>query len=424
MNLWIAQKYFFSLNKSSAINIISLITVLGIMFSTVAMIFVLSIFNGFEGLVKDLHQGYTPNLKIESSNNSFFLTDSVIDFTTNQTIIEKIKKYENDIIFSEVFEQDIIIEYQKDNNDNLENQKVFSKIKGFDENYNKVTNTSNYMLLESEKYPFLNFENPRAVIVGLDVANKLNLSVANDYNEAAKHIKFLKIWSLHTSSKKPELFFENGFINSGIFSISPEFDNYVFASIDLVRDVFRKNNYCSSIEIKIKNDIKYNLEKELQDDLGESFKVKNFKEQVPFLYKMVNTERIAVYLIFILILMVTMITLIGSMTIFMLQKKEDMFILLALGASYNRFKNIFMIWGQIIVFIGLFFGVLFGLALCLVQKKFHFLKISGNFIIDYYPVSIHIYDIFNIVVLVFFIGLFTSLLVSRKRSFYKDLIYD
>jgi len=424
MNLWVARKYFFSSNKGSAINIISIITVLGIMFSTIAMIFVLSIFNGFEGLVTNLYQGYIPNLKIESSKSSFFKTDSIIDLRSNENIIDKLKKYKNDIIFSEVLDQEIILEYEKEEYKSTEFPKIFSRIKGVDTNYHKVSDISNYMLLESDKYLFLGTEKCRNIIVGLDVANKLNLSVANTYEEANKHAKFLKIWSLIPSKKTPELFFENGFVNSGIFSISPEFDNYIFTSVGLARNIFNKSNMCSFIEIKIKEGVKYNVQKKIQLDLGESFIVKNFKEQMPFLYKMVNTERIAVYLIFILILIVTMITLIGSLTIFILQKKDDMFILMTLGSSSKRLKNIFMMWGLIIVCIGLFFGVLFGLIICFFQKKIHFLKISGNFIIDYYPIDVHFFDVINIIFLVFLIGSFTSFMVSRRKMFYKNLIHD
>ena len=424
MSLWVARKYFFSFNKGSTINIISIITVLGIMFSTMAMIFVLSIFNGFEGLITNLYQGYIPDLKIESNDSSSFLTDSIIDLKSNENIIDKLKKYENDIIFSEVLDQEVIVEYEKEENDNLEFPKIFSRIKGVDSNYNMVSNISNYMLLESEKYQFLDIENSHFIRVGLDVANKLNLSVANSYEEAIKHASFLKIWSLNPSEKKPELFFVNGFVNSGIFSISPEFDNYILTSIGLLRNILNKPNRCSFIEIKIKEKAKYNIQESLQLDLGDSFIVKNFKQQMPFLHKMVNTERIAVYLIFILILIVTMITLIGSLTIFILQKKEDMFILMTLGASFKMLKNIFMIWGLIIVFIGLFFGVLFGLIVCLMQKKLNFLKISGNFIIDHYPIDVHFFDVINIIGLVFLIGFFTSLTVSRRKFFYKNLIHD
>jgi len=424
MNLWVARKYFFSFNKGSAINIISLITVLGLMFSTIAMIFVLSIFNGFEGLVTNLHKGYIPNLKIESKNSAFFLTDSIIDYKSNENILDKLKKYENDIIFSQVLEQEIILEYENNNNQNIESLKTFSRIKGVSDNYMKVTNLSDYVLANSIKYQFLDNKNPYSIIIGLDVANKLNLPIANTFEEASKHNKFFKIWSLKVFPDKPKLFFKNGFINSGIFSISPEFDNYIFSSIDLARSILEKPNYCSSIEIKIKKGIEDNLKEKIQLDLGDDFVVKNFKEQMPFLYKMVNTERIAVYLIFILILMVTMITLIGSLTIFILQKKEDMFILMTLGASTQRLKNIFMIWGQIIVFIGLFFGVLFGLIICFIQQKTPFLKISGHLIIDYYPVDVHFIDIMNIIGLVFIIGIITSFLVSRRQSFYKNLIHD
>ncbi len=423
MSLWIAVKYFFSFNKGSAINIISLITVLGIMFSTIAMVLVLSIFNGFEGLVTNLYQGYVPNLKIESSQGSFFLTDSVIDFNSQQTIIDKLKKYENDIIFSEVLEEEIILGYEKNNNDSTEFPKVFGRIKGVSENYNDVSNITNYILVESDKYKFLDRQHSNSVImVGLNIANNLNLSVANTYQQANRQINLLKIWSIKTSSKKPELFYKNGFINSAIFSISPEFDNYIFSSIELVRNIFEKPNHCSYIEIKFKNNLNFNIQDMLQKELGDQFIVKNFKEQIPFLYKMVNTERIGVYLIFILILLVTMITLIGSLTIFILQKKEDMFILIALGSSVKKLKNIFMIWGQIIVVIGLFSGLIFGLIFSVLQNQFHFLTISGDFIIDYYPIEVRIIDLINIFIIVNIMGLVTSFLVSRRNVFYKNLI--
>ena len=97
---------------------------------------------------------------------------------------------------------------------------------------------------------------------------------------------------------------------------------------------------------------------------------------------------------------------------------------MTLGASSIRLKNIFMIWGQIIVFIGLFFGVLFGLIICIIQREFNILKISGNFIIDYYPIDVQLFDLINIIGLVFLIGFFISFLVSRRKIFYKNLIFD
>ena len=109
MNFWIASKYFFSLNNRSIINIISIITIIGITFSTIAMIFVLSIFNGFEQLVTNLHKEHIPNLKIESVKGVYFSTDSIVDLSLNETVIDKLKKY-NSIVFSEVIEQEIILE--------------------------------------------------------------------------------------------------------------------------------------------------------------------------------------------------------------------------------------------------------------------------------------------------------------------------
>jgi len=423
MNFWVASKYFFSSNKGSAINLISIITIIGITFSTVSMIFVLSVFNGFEHLVTNLYKGYIPNLKIEPTNGVYFSTDSIIDAKLNETIINKLERYKT-IVFSEVVEQEIILEHQNKLKDSIETLKSFSRIKGVDENYNYVTNLSNYLIVGSDKYNFFDFNNLNFLVIGLDVANKLNLSVANTFDEANRQKKLLKVWNLKTTKRKPELILNNGFINTGVYSISPDFDNYIFCSIELVRDILDKPNLCSSIDVKIKEGFSKDLKKEIQKDLGDAFKVKDFKEQMPFLYKMVNTERVAVYLIFILIVMVTMITLVGSMTIFILQKKEDMFILVCLGASFKKIKNIFFLWGQTIVFSSISLGVILGLLICYIQDVFHVLKISGNFIVDYYPVKINFIDIFNIILLVIFIGFITSFYVSRRNYFYKSLPFN
>ncbi len=139
---------------------------------------------------------------------------------------------------------------------------------------------------------------------------------------------------------------------------------------------------------------------------------------------MVNTERIAVYLIFVLILLVTMITLMGSLIIFILQKKEDMQILVVLGLSHQSLKKIFMIWGQIIVVIGLIIGLIFGYSICILQSNLQFLKIKGNFIIDYYPIEINLLDGIIIISIVYTLGFITSYFISKKNHFYKDLIYD
>ena len=424
MNFWIAKKYFFSLKKGSTINIISLITVIGITFSTASMIFVLSIFNGFEGLVTNLYKGYVPDFKIESIKGSYFNTDSIIDTQLNQTIIDKLNNYEDYISFSEVLEQEVILEYEKENKKEIDYPKIFSKIKAVDVNYLKYSELSKYILLESEKYPFILNEYSKLIIIGASVANKLNLQVANNYDEAFNQINNLKIWTLNTTNKKPQLFFRKGFINSGIFSISPEIDNNIFCSIALAREFLEKPNKSSSIEIWKKNIIKKDFTKKLQNELGPGFIVKNFEEQVPFLYKMVNTERIAVYLIFILILLVTMITLMGSLIIFILQKREDMQILVVLGSNHQNLKKIFMIWGQIIVIIGLMIGLVFGYSICVLQNNLHFLKIKGNFIIDYYPVEINPFDGIIIISIVYALGFITSYVISKKNYFYKDLIYD
>ena len=188
--------------------------------------------------------------------------------------------------------------------------------------------------------------------------------------------------------------------------------------------MFDKPNYCSAIEVKIKEHVSHDIQKKIQLDLGNKFVVKDVYEQLPFLYKMVKTERIAVYLIFILILIITMINLIGALTIFMLQKKKDMFILISMGASINKLKNTFMFLGQIIVLVGLCLGLILGIAFCVIHQEFHLIPMPGNFIIDFYPIDLQVKDVINIIFIVYFIGLVTSFCVTRRKFFYKHLIYD
>ena len=217
--------------------------------------------------LKDLLQIYIKvtfqTLRLSQVKGSYFNTDSIIDTQLNQTIIDKLNNYEDYISYSEVLEQEVILEYEKENKKEIDYPKIFSKIKAVDVNYFKYSGLSKYILLESEKYPFILNEDSKLIIVGVSAANKLNLQVANNYDEALNQINNLKIWTLNTSTKKPQLYFRKGFINSGIFSISPEIDNNIFCSIGLAREFLEKPNKSSSIEIWKKNITNIDLVKKI-----------------------------------------------------------------------------------------------------------------------------------------------------------------
>ena len=197
-------------------------------------------------------------------------------------------------------------------------------------------------------------------------------------------------------------------------------DTYVVLQIDDLRRLLDLPRQCSSIEIKIDESINRKfIRSQLASYFGEKYLIQNRLEQRPFVFKMVKTEKLAVYIIFSFIVFVSMLSLIASLIVLLMAKQKDILILYELGLPIRKIKIIFFQVGVFITLIGSAFGGVLGLVVCLIQEKFKIIKLGENMhFIDSYPVKFDFFDLIMIQLIVIFLGFISSYIVTRNNNFY------
>ena len=362
MSFWIALRYFFSRQIFSLVNVISLITLFSVIFITASMVLVLSTFNGFSVYHQEINQKSYPDLKIEHINLSTFNTEDLInklDFFYKDSIIT----------YSEVLEREIIIQYVQKNHDyeSKIDKKSYAVIKGVSKDYGRIypafnlnlNNQDQINVIESDFNGGFNgfLNNPNLIIVGQNLASRIDLKVynANNFNQK------LRLWYLNNDNNKPQLYFNENLKTTAIFKLGENtIDNIVFADINKIQKIF--NLYESSyVEIGVKNKSNINkIQNKIQNKIGANYIVKNRMQQSPLIFKVIQTEKLVIYMIFVLIIIITMVTLIGSMLILINQKREDVSIFISLGYPIKIVRAIFTYLGFFIVFVGFVLGAFLG----------------------------------------------------------------
>ncbi len=392
--LYIAKRYLISKKRRNVINIISGISVIGVGVGTMALIVIMSIFNGFDNLLQNLYHAFDPDLKITAAEGKSFTPDSITRsvLTSHPDIRE----------FSYIIEENALLKY--------DDQQFIARLKGVDSNYTKVSGVDT--MITSGKFELYDSGIPLAV-AGQGVAYSLSLGI-----------------NRHTPVKcfvpKRDAHFTGSFMDAstainqkhiyiaGFFSIQQDFDNqYVIVPIDFARDIFGYDDELSSIEVKLKPGADDQaIKAELQASLGDKFLIRDRQEQHALFYKIMASEKWAVFLILSFILLIASFNVIGSLTMLILDKKEDIYTLRSLGTDNKTISRIFLIEGWLITALGAVFGLLIGTVLCWLQMEFGLIKLggSGSFIIDAYPVILRGIDF----VLVFF----TVLLIGFLASWY------
>jgi len=372
-----------------------MVSLSGVLFGTMAMVTVLSVFNGFDDIIQKLYKKVDADFTITSIQDAFFDVD-------NQ-LINNILSVPGVSACAEVLEYKLLAEY--------DNRQLVIEAKGVDENHKSVSDLDNNILLGNYFDGTQNF-----IIVGNGVFNKLSLKLL-DFEQSLK-LSFFK------DSKMIDLnsYIETGsFYVSGVFSTQAEFDNtHVVLSIHDLRNFIGFSRKSSSIEVSVMNSAKYkDVEDKLKINFGDQFIIKNRFQQRPLVYKMVQTEKIAVYLIFSFILIISMLSLIASLVVLLMEKQRDIEILHALGLGIKKIQNIFLTIGCSITLLGGILGSLLGVFLCVLQDKFGFIKLGQKtFFLDAYPVKVDYIDLLTIQLIVFILGFLTSYLVSRNKKFY------
>tara|TARA_Y100000994_G_scaffold159072_1_gene130420 strand:+ start:62066 stop:63289 length:1224 start_codon:yes stop_codon:yes gene_type:complete len=399
----IAFKYFFSIRGKNIVNIITLISTTGVLFGTMAMIIVLSVFNGFDEIIKNLYRDVDHDFKLELKDGG--------NFKINEQIIDKINSIDGIISYSEVLDHKMLGQY-------LDNQLVLN-VKGVDNNYFAGNMLINNLITDSIiASQFFNNKNPNYVLCGIGVFNLLELKLL-DFNNPLKISFFQEMNTLNIDN----ILKTNSFYLTGVYETHTDFDHTsVLLNIASLRDILSTPQVCSSIEISIdKTTNSRSIEQQLSHYFSSEFIVKNRFNQQPFIYKMVQTEKLAVYIIFSFILIISMLSLIASLIVLLMEKQKDIQVLYSIGFKKNQIKNIFFIVGLLINLFGTLLGNIFGLAFCFLQFKFKFLNLGegASSFIQSYPISVNILDILLINVIVMTLGVLTAYIVSRNQRFYQ-----
>ena len=399
MNLpfYIAKRYLVAKKSQNAINIISGISIAGVAVGTMALIVVLSVFNGFDSIIKSLYNSFDPEIKITIKEGKTFDPDKYP--------FEKIKKHTSVAYYSEVLEENALLRYG--------DRQHLATVKGVDGQFHKVTGIDS-MIVDGD-YSLWEGERPKAV-VGLGVAYHLaiGLNFLNPIN-----IYIIKRGG--NIAMSPERAINRRYIfPSGMFSIEQEINSrYLLVPLSFARELLRYTTEVSAIELKLLEGVDKDLaQQEIMTILGDEFLVKNRNEQNELFYRIMKSEKWAIFFILSFILVIASFNIIGSLTMLILDKRSDIETLDSLGASVSLIKRIFLLEGWMISITGAIMGLILGSLISWLQAKFGLIKLSGSgsFIIDAYPVVFQLQDVVKVFLTVIGIGFLAAWFPVRYIS--------
>ncbi len=393
---FIARRYLFSKHTTGAVNIITGLSMLGVAVGAASMIVVLSAFNGLETLIRGFYNTFDPDLKIELAEGK--------NLTFDEEIKNRIERTPNVEYLSFVLEEKALLRSN--------GKEYIATLKGVDKNYLRVTDFENALLV-GEFFPAQPEED--LAIVGYGVAYHLGISKIN-MNTAIE----VFVPKANANVLDPSNAFSTQYIYPiGLFSIQPDFDaKYVIVPIEFVQGlVSSKEARFSSIEIKsTENSNVEQLQKDLQETLGTDFKVLNRDEQQVSIYKVLKTEGLATYAILAFILMVSSFGILGANIMLVLDKKQDIKTLWAMGADDNSVRKVFFLEGLLTSLLGGIGGVLLGILIIGLQITTGIVSLGDGYVVDAYPVELRFNDIALVLVTVVALGFLVSVLSTRKLS--------
>ncbi|WP_308991707.1 ABC transporter permease [Mariniflexile litorale] len=389
-SLYIAKRYLRSKSSNNAINFITIIAVIGVILGSASLFIVLSGFSGLKDFTLQFSSIIDPDLKAETAvGKSFILTDD------NISELNKL----NDIAqYAKIIEERVIIESQDKN--------TIATIKGVDEHYENVVNFDTVI----EHGTWIE-QKSRQIVVGWGIANNLSLGII-DYTSPIKVYVPKPGKGQITSTKNA--FNSINVMNVGVFFINEKLnDTYIFAPIDLAKNLLNyEPNQISAIEFKLKEGIDEALaKKHIQAILGDKVIVKNRAQLNDALYKMLNTENLAVYLIFTLVLIIAFFNVIGSLIMMMLDKKRSLNTLFNIGVTVRDIRRIFFYQGSLMGVVGGFIGLLISLIIVFLQKTFSLVMITPSLA---YPVNIKIENLFIVFITISVLGIIASKIASVR----------
>lgn len=375
-----------------------MVSVFGVAIAVAALICTLSVYNGFQQLLGGLYSNFDPQIKIKVTEGKVFSTDS--------KAFEDIRNYKDVATYCETLEENALLMYK--------DAQTSAIIKGVPDNFNKLTNIDS--LIYSGKFKLHEHDFQYAT---------LGVGLASLLGTGSSFIDPVTIYIPRRTGKinlaNPAASFKTSkILVCGTFGINqPEYDNnYVIVPISFARELFEYENEVTAVEIKLNEGANTNAAvKAFRKMLGDDYTVQDVMEQKADFYRINRVEKWMTFLILSFILIIALFNVIGSLSMLILEKKDDAKTLSELGANNHMIRSIFLTEGRLIAFSGTILGIFIGALLCLLQQHFGILKMGGggNYIVDAYPISLQIKD----VLLVFI----TALVVSLPATFWPVQMY-
>ena len=390
--LYIAKRYLFSKTSNNAINIITIIASFGVIIGSLALFIILSGFSGLRTFSYNLLDVSDPDIKITTSiGKSFIVTEDLQQTLNVNTSIN---------VISKIIEERVFLEY---------NEKTeIAFVKGVEENYTKISNIESSLNAGT----WLQKDYSNTAVIGRGISNKLSLGISN-YGVPLK-IMIPKPGKGFINPRRP--FYEIDTQIVGIYSGTEEFEGkFVYTSIAKARELLRfKENQVTAIELKLENSqASDEVAFVLRDKLGGDFKVQTKEQLNEVFYKVINTENFVSYLIFTLIVIIALFNVIGAIIMMIIDKKANLKTLFNLGATIKEIKRIFIIQGFLLTFLGMCIGLLLGVALVFLQKKFEIFMIVPNLA---YPVEFRITNLLIVFFTIIILGFIAAKIASSRIS--------
>ena len=387
---YIARRYLFSKKKTNAINVISIISVTGVAVATMALVIVLSVFNGFHDLVASFFTNFDPQLKVVPVEGKTAPADD--------PILTKIRHLPQVDVATECVEDQALAMYR--------DKQAMVVVKGVDDNFDQLTHIKEILYGDGEYS--LHAANLQYGILGIRLANMLGTSA--DFGD------YLRIYAPQREGQFDVMSPEEGFVVDSLLSPGVVFAvnqskydrNYIVTSVTFARLLFGQDGMLSSLELRLKDGSDLDAVKsEMRKIAGTKYKVLDRFEQQADTFKIMQIEKVMAYIFLTFILIVACFNIIGSLSMLIIDKKKDVETLRSLGADDRQVKRIFLFEGRMISALGALLGIGLGLLLCWLQQSYGLVKMgerSGSFVVNAYPVSVHYDDVLFIFLTVMAVG--------------------
>lgn len=400
---FIAKRYFLSKKKKSFINVISIISMLVVAIGTMALIIVLSVFNGLEGLLRNLYGTVDPNLVVSASVGKSF------EYTNE--LRSKLDQAPGVISITEVLEDNVLIKYRQA-------QRV-AQVKGVSESFITQNRLADYLVFGDLK---LKEANVPYAIVGRGVQYDLSINPKDDFHALQMYFPD----EVRPGMLNPEKMYHlKNILPGGVFAVEKSYDeNLVFVPLDFAESLFGKPGRRSALELQLAADANPDATKAgLRQMLGSAFLVQSNDEIHGDLYRILSYEKFFVFLTFTIIIAIAAINIFFSLSMLAIDKKKDVAILTAQGASRSLIRNIFLLEGCIVAFTGAFTGLALGLLISFIQQEFGLVTMGmQTAIVDAYPVKVQWMDVLFTVFAIIIITIITAIQPAISAS--KNIMLD